>query len=508
MGAEMDAFLGLEQQDPVIGLDGQRGERRRTYLDSAATTLMSRWVYTQVTHYLETSCANSHTHAHRAGRATTVAIEGARDAVGRLVHYDPGADLVLFTGNGATGALNYLARALFPPELRRCLKTADPKKTAVDAQAIVGRATAARLAELARRPLVVTTVMEHHSNLLPWIEAVGRHHCRFVETRPDGQLDLADLQRILAREGDQVRVVAVAGVSNVTGVRNPIHAIAALAHAVGAEIVVDAAQMAAHAPIHLHVADPEQSLDYVALSGHKMYAPGSRGALVGRLAHTVGTACVGDVGGGMVDSVSLDDYVPKDDITAREEAGTPNIPGSIAMGLAAELLQNTGFEAIEAHEAELVADTLSRLGAIPGVRLFGPAWSEHRRAGVVTFNVDGVHHGLTAAFLNDAYAVALRNECFCAHPYVKRLLGITDAQEHRYLAEMQHGERRNVPGMVRASFGLYSTQADVDALVAGVTELAREKERVLASYEAHVSGEFTRRGVGAALDLPPLFTGR
>ena len=500
----MEQFLGLGQHDPVVGLDGQLGERRRVYLDSAATTLMSRWVYDRITRYLETSCANSHTHAHRAGRATTAAIESARHAVGRLVGFAPLSDLVLFTGNGATGALNYLARALFPPELRRCLKTPDPRKTAAEAAPLIGRASAARLTELARRPLVVTTVMEHHSNLLPWIEAVGRHHCRFVETRPDGMLDLGDLRRILEREGADVRIVAVAGISNVTGVHNPIHEIAALAHSVGAEIVVDAAQMAAHAPISMHAADEAQSLDYVALSGHKMYAPGSRGALVGRLAHAVGAACVGDVGGGMVDSVSLDDYVPKDDLTAREEAGTPNIPGTIAMGLCAELLLRTGFDAIVAHEAELTPYALERLAAIPGVHLYGPTWAQHRRAGVVTFNVEGVPHGLTAAFLNDAHAVALRNECFCAHPYVKRLLAISSDEEHRYLAEMQHGERRRIPGMVRASFGLYSTREDVDALVAGVSELAREKDRIAAAYEGHPSGEYVRVA-GPVLDLPDLF---
>jgi selenocysteine lyase/cysteine desulfurase len=498
-------YLGVDRRDPVVRLDGTLGERRRVYLDSAATTLMARDVHQKLTRYLETSCANSHTHAHRAGRATTHAIDRARRAIGTLVGYDPAIDSVLFTGNGATGALNYLSRALFPPELRHYLKTEDPLGSLRHAGAFIDPRRLARLCLLAERPLVVTTVMEHHSNLLPWVEAVGRQNCRFVEVTDQGLLDLADLRRVLEAEGPRVRLVTVAGVSNVTGVRNPVHEIAALAHAVGAEFAVDAAQMGAHAALALHAGDESESIDYVALSGHKMYAPGSRGALIGKLSRAVGAQCVGDVGGGTVESVSIDDYVLKDDLTAREEAGTPNIPGTIGLGLAAARLLEAGLERIEAHEAALTERALETLSAIAGVTVYGPTWTLERRAGVISFNVSGLPHGLVAAFLDDTHAIAVRNECFCAHPYVKRLLGVTDAQEASYLSEMAAGERRNVPGMVRASFGMYSVPEDVEALAEGLTELVRERERVVAAYRSLPNGDYLRVDAPRELDLPPAF---
>ncbi len=502
MKIELTEFLGLGVRRAVVDLDGGVSERRGTYLDSGATTLMSADVHRALTRYLETSCANSHTHAHRAGRATTAAIEAARDAVGELVGFDPSTDSVLFTGNGATGALNYLARALFPPELRLAIK-ASPATSA--AKALFGARSSERLEKLLARPLVVTTVMEHHSNLLPWVEAVGRQHCRFVECTPEGLLDMEDLRRVLREEGERTRVVAVAGVSNVTGVRNPVHEVAALAHAVGAEVAVDAAQMAAHARIALHPPASQERLDYVALSGHKMYAPGSRGALAGALDRTIGAHCVGDVGGGMVDSVSVDDYVPKHDLTAREEAGTPNIPGTLALGLAARGLLSVGLDAVERHEAELTEYALDRLGAIGSVTLYGPSWSRHRRAGVVTFNVGDLPHGLVAAFLDDSHAIAVRNECFCAHPYVKRLLGVTDSDEQAYLADLARGERRTVPGMVRASFGSYTRRDDVDALAAALEELAARSARIRDLYRALPSGDWVRRDAPKALEAESVF---
>jgi selenocysteine lyase/cysteine desulfurase len=497
-------FLGDRHVDTVIGVDGVVGSARRVYLDSGATTLMAESIHVDITRYLETACANSHTHAHRAGRATTEAIENARDAVGRLVGYDPHGDSVLFTGNGAPGALNYLARALFPPEIRAFLKAGDERR-ARDAAAALGARMFARVTNALARPLVVTTVMEHHSNMLPWVEAVGRENCRFVEATPDGQLALDDLARILRADGARVRIVTVAGVSNVTGVRNPVHEIARMAHDVGAEIVVDAAQMAAHAAIALHPAGDEAgALDYVALSGHKMYAPGSRGSLVGGLTRSIGGRCVGDVGGGMVDAVSIDDYVPKDDLTAREEAGTPNIPGTIALGLAARMLSRIGLGAIERHESALTKYALARFAAIPGVRVYGPTWEAHRRAGVIAFNVVGVPHGLVAAYLNDACNIAVRNECFCAHPYVKRLLGVSEVEEKDYLREMAEGERRRVPGMVRASFGLYSTRDDVDRLSAGLAEIVRERGRIAEAYVSGPSGDYERRAGADATRLTPV----
>jgi selenocysteine lyase/cysteine desulfurase len=394
---------------------------------------------------------------------------------------------VLFTGNGATGAINFLARALFPPELRLPLKGREVPSRLVDAMRDGFPERAEALDRLLERPLVVTTLMEHHSNILPWVEAVGRHNVRFVRALSDGQLDLAHLRAILDEEGGRVRIVAVSGASNVTGVVNPVHEIAALAHRVGAQVLVDGAQLVPHRRVELG------EIDFLAVSGHKLYAPGSRGVLVGRMEVLGDRRCIGDLGGGMVEYVSVEDFRLKEEITAREEAGTPNIPGTIALGLIASALGRIGMDRIERHEAELCGEALERLSALDGVMLYGPR-DPSARVGVFALNVDGLHHGLVAAFLDDYYNVAVRNECFCAHPYVKALLHVEREAERGYLDEMQRGDRRHVPGMVRLSLGIYSTRDDVGVATEALAELVRHREAIVASYQPTMEGGFRLEG--------------
>lgn len=490
--------LGLDRHDPVLR---DAGAARRVYLDTTATALMPRAVWSGLEGYLDAASANSHTEAHRAGRDTTAAIEDSRHAIGRLVGYDPGRDVVLFTSNGATGAINFLARALFPPELRPILKrfpAGAPASFVAALRDVLGDHGRRAIDELLARPLVVTTTMEHHSNLLPWMEAVGRDNVRAVRVRVDGTLDLDHLAEILASCGPRVRLLAVTGVSNVTGIVNPVHEIAAMAHAVGAEILVDGAQWVPHAQVTMHPGRTAADLDYLVLSGHKLYAPGSRGALVGRLATLSGRRCVTDVGGGIVEYVTIDDFVLKDKVTAREEAGTPNIPGTVAMGLVAETLLTIGMDVVAAAEERLTRALLARLCAIDGVAVYGATDLEKvPRAGVVSFNVDGVEHGLAAAYLDDEHNVAVRNGCFCAQPYVKELLNPDCNTVDRVRHAATGGDHRHAPGMIRASLGVYSRMEDVDALGSAVERLVRDRDRVIASYEADRDGAWRRRD-GAA----------
>jgi selenocysteine lyase/cysteine desulfurase len=496
-------FIGLGRFDPVVTLDGGLAEKRRVYLDTTATALMPRTVWQAIEDYLHAASANSHTESHRAGRATTAAIEDSRDAIGRLVGYDPARDVVIFTSNGATGATNFLARALFPPEVRPLVKRFPGGCPAALAEALrgaFGDEGRRAIDELIARPLVVTTQMEHHSNLLPWMEAVGHHNLRAVDVdRIDGTLDLDHLARILAADGPRVRLVAVTGVSNVTGIVNPVHKIARMAHEIGAEIMVDGAQWVPHGPVHMHSADPAESIDYLVFSGHKMYAPGSRGALVGSLAMLQSRTCVTDVGGGMVEYVSIDDFAIKREVTAREEAGTPNIPGTIAMGLVAEILLAIGMDTIAEAEETLTAQLVGRLAAIDGVTVFGATDVDRvARAGVVSFNAFGLPHGLVAAYLDDFHNIAVRDGCFCAHPYIKALCCVDPDAERRMREQLARGDRREIPGMVRASLGIYSTLEDIIALAAALTELGAHKARILARYRADLDG--TYRLVGG----PPL----
>jgi cysteine desulfurase/selenocysteine lyase len=500
-------FLGLDCIDTVMSAAPEPCTARRVYLDTTATALMPRAVWDGLEAYFVAASANSHTDAHRGGRDTTAAIEDSRHAIGRLVGYDPSTDVVLFTSNGATGAINFLARALFPPELRPLIKRfpgGAPPAFADALRDVLGVDGRHAIDELLARPLVVTTTMEHHSNLLPWMEAVGHENVRAARVREDGTLDLEHLAELLASCGERVRLVAITGVSNVTGIVNPVHAIARMAHAVGAQILVDGAQWVPHGPVEMHPAgDPAAALDYLVLSGHKLYAPGSRGALIGTLATLSGRRCVTDVGGGMVEYVTIDDFAIKDKVTAREEAGTPNIPGTIAMGLVAEVLLAIGMDVIAEAEHAMTRALVERLAAIDGVVLYGSADVDRvPRAGVVSFNVEGVEHGLVAAYLDDVHNIAVRNGCFCAQPYVKELLTLHCDTAERFRYAIASGDRRNMPGMVRASLGVYSRREDIDALGDALETLIRDKAAVLAAYEADREGTCRRRD---GIDSPLTF---
>jgi len=491
-------FLGLHRTDPVLTLGGGHDAAQRVYLDTAATALMPRAVFAGMQSYLEAAPANSHTDAHRAARDTTLAIEESRDAIGRLVGYVPGEDAVLFTGSGATAAINLLARMLFPPELRAAIKRfADgaPEAFVSALRGTLGDRERAALDEMLARPLVVTTLMEHHSNLLPWVEAVGRHNLRVVDTDPvTGTLCMDQLARILELEGDRVRLVTATGVSNVTGIVNPAREIARLTHRAGAEVMIDGAQWVPHCEVRLHGASPRERIDYLVLSGHKLYAPGSCGVLIGKRSSIACRPCAADLGGGIVDYVSIDEFTLKSDVAARVEAGTPNIPGTIALGLAAELVMDVGMQAIGAAEAELSRCLLEQLCAIDGVTVYGALDPAHEaRAGVVAFNVDGLNHALVATYLDHFHNVAVRDGCFCAQPYVTSLLAL-DALARRDAREsITHGEPRAIPGMVRASLGVYSTLRDVAALASALRTLLANRDAVRSRYQAH-GGRFAACG--------------
>ncbi|MBC7794668.1 MAG: aminotransferase class V-fold PLP-dependent enzyme [Clostridia bacterium] len=486
-------FMGLDRRDPVVALDGTMTSRRRVYLDTTATALMPKLIAESLNDYYAHACANSHTEAHRAGRDTTAAIEHSRDAIGRLVGYDPRKDVVLFTANGATGATNFLARALFPPELRPLIKrfpNGAPATFRETFRAALGTDLRGVLDELEARPLIVTSVMEHHSNLLPWIEAVGHQNIRAIGVNgADGTLDMAELARVLETEGHRVRLVAITGVSNVTGIVNPVHQIARLAHKAGAQILVDGAQWVPHAQINLHPGDGVSDIDFLTLSGHKLYAPGSRGALIGNTATFECRRCVSDVGGGMVEYVAIDDYDVKKQVAAREEAGTPNIPGTIAMGMIADMLMKVGMDVIADAEHDLTAMLLERMTRIDGLRIYGSA-DPTKRAGVVSFNIKGFEHGLLAAYLNDFHNIAVRDGCFCAHPYVKQLMRFGVEEEKCFRTQMVQGDRRNIPGMVRASLGIYSTPDDVEALGQALEAFVKDASTIAGRYSVHMDGTY------------------
>jgi len=461
-------FLGLDTRYHLA--DGR--ETRRHYLDSAASTLPMNCAR-QVAGELLRHYANTHSQAHFSAQIVNHADEWAHRQVLNFIRpTHSGRHVAGFTGAGSTAVFNRLARVL-----------------------------AARRPE---RNLVLVSLMEHHANDLPHRKHAGQvMHIPLTGNAPAlGTVDLIALERLLEQYRGRVNYVAVSAASNVTGIVNPVHDIAELAHAHGAWVVVDASQSLAHAPLVLSdTGATERELDAIAFSGHKLYAPGSPGVMIVRRA-LLEDQEPDELGGGMVDDVSVSDYQITDRFPDREEAGTPNIPGAVQLGAALNVLQRIGMAQIHAAEQQLLRHLLAGLSAIPGVRIYGDLDMDRTpRLGVVSFNLAGLEHGLVAAVLNDYHNVAVRNGCFCAHPYVRELLK-PELWTLDFDPDTADAEALIQPwrGMVRASLGLYSTDEDIEALLTGVRDLLAHPDHYRAQYQVDNDGNFHHRTFAVSAD--------
>ncbi len=400
------AVVGADLQVPLV-----TGEQvRYANLDYAASAPALAAVAALVDEVLP-FYASVHRGAGYASQVSTAVLERSRATVGRFVGARAG-DVVVFTRN-TTDALNLLAGCL-PP-------WGD----------------------------VVFLDAEHHANLLPWQR--GPHRC--VPTGPSVEATLQALEQTLRDRA--AALVAVTGASNVTGEELPVERVVALAHRYGARVVVDAAQLAPHRRIDLDAS----GADYVAFSGHKLYAPYGTGVLVGRRDWLDrGTPHL--AGGGAVQQVWVSDRgsQPTAEVDvewacapARHEGGTPNVLGAVALATACEQLLGLPEAALEVHEAGLRDRLVDGLTAIPGVGVHRAFTDAPSSIGVVTFTVDGVAPGLVAAYLSAEHGIGVRDGKFCAHPLLARL-GLPD-------------------GAVRASVGVGTSSADVDRLLAAVVRL-------------------------------------
>jgi selenocysteine lyase/cysteine desulfurase len=262
----------------------------------------------------------------------------------------------------------------------------------------------------------------------------------------------------------------VSGASNITGLCAPIHDIAVWTHAAGAKIFVDAAQLAPHRPIDIRPDEDPGHIDFLALSAHKLYAPFGTGALIGpKKFFDEGDPDA--VGGGVVDIVTLDHAVWNRP-PHKEEAGSPNVLGGVALAAAIRLLQGVGMDVIAAHEQELLNYAYAKLKKIPGIHLYGPTDDLREKVGVMAFNIEGMHHSLVSAILGTEGGIGVRDGCFCAHPYVKELLHVSPEEDRTYTAEVLAGDKSRMPGMVRASLGCYNTRGDIDALIGMLDRVA------------------------------------
>ncbi len=419
--------------------------------------------------------------------ASTPALLAVRDGVDRFldyyasVHRGTGFKSQLATWAYEQARLHTLAFVGASPQTHTC---------------IFGKNTTEAINKLARRldlradDVVLTTEMEHHSDDLPFRPMARVIH---VAVDPQGRLDEADYDRLLQQHRGRVRLVAVTGASNVTGYVNPIHRLAEKAHAAGASFLADCAQLAPHRAIDVRAITDPGHLDFIALSAHKMYAPYGTGALIGR--KDVFEAGEPDVrGGGTVEIVTVDSVAwaaPPE----KDEAGSPNVVGAVALALAIGELRAIGMPAIARHEAELTAHALRGMAQVRGVRVFGDSDPERaaERLGVIPFSVDGVSHFLVAAILGYEFGIGVRSGCFCAHPYVLRLTGLDHTQAEAARDRILAGDRSEMPGMTRISFGLYNTLDEVDRFLEALAIVASGKQRGHYTQD-RASGEFRPDG--------------
>jgi cysteine desulfurase/selenocysteine lyase len=451
-------FAGVELPVPVQGGRTVTGIN----LDNAASTPPLTRVRDAVNGFSDVY-SSVHRGTGYKSRLSTQAYEHAREVVARFLCIDEEKQVVIFV-KGTTDALNRIA---------------------------------AEQARLDGRRVLVTE-MEHHADLLPWRHRSGHVMVGLTE---QGEIDLEAIDRALEEADGSIGLVAVCGASNVTGFVSPIHEVAELAHRHGARVSVDAAQLAPHHRIEVRPAGDPGHLDFVSFSGHKMYAPYGAGVLVAPRDFFTGAPEV--MGGGAISVVTWDDTFWAE-LPDREEAGSPNVIGAVAIGVAIETLLELGLDEMLAHEMRLGDRMLEGLARIPGVGVLGGAnRSRYGRLALASFVIEGLDHGLVAAALSHEWGIAVRHGCFCAHPYMMHLLHMTEDEVGAIVDDVTMGRRKALPGAVRASLAPYNTEAEVDRFLDAVGQVARG--RIKSTYEQieqAIDGEYAPAGGWPRIEVP------
>lgn len=368
-------------------------------------------------------------------RLSTELYEEARVTIADFVKADLNYDTVIFVKN-TTEAINKLS-------YRLCADNDNEKR------------------------VVLSTAMEHHSNDLPWRD---KYHVDYVGIDEEGRIRLEDLTDKLDEYKNKVRLVTVTGASNVTGYVNPIHEIAEIAHKYGAQILVDGAQLVPHERIDMNPFDSPRHIDYLAFSGHKMYAPFGSGVLIGPK-EVFGHGAPEYVGGGTVRTVTHSKIV-WDDPPQKEEAGTPNFMGVLALQTAVKTLSMIGMQNVCDYELKLWNYAMESLKKMPGLQLYCDTNPDKPRIGVIPFNLDGIHHSLVANILSGGTGIAVRSGCFCAQPYVRKLLKAPPGKD-LCIRNYQSPSR---PGMLRVSFGLYNDINEINVLMGVLLHIIEYKD--------------------------------
>ncbi len=320
-----------------------------------------------------------------------------------------------------------------------------------------------RLCQSDKKSIVLTTKMEHHSNDLPWRNNFQLKH---INLTPAGRLSIYDLERKLNKYKSRVKLVTVTGASNVTGFINPVYKIARLAHKYKAEILVDGAQSIPHLPFDMKPFNSPEHIDYLVFSAHKMYAPFGTGVLIGPR-KTFKKGIPEYSGGGTVKMVTPS-QVKWARPPEKEEAGSPNVMGVIALDQALKSLDKMGMKKIKKYEKELTAYTVQKLYEVSNIKIYTPPVLKNQIS-IIPFNIKGFSHKRTAEILASKKGIAVRNGCFCAQPYIQEIMNISENEIKKRLQkpELSH------PGLVRISLGMYNTVSEIDYLIESLKDICK-----------------------------------
>ncbi|SDZ35056.1 Selenocysteine lyase/Cysteine desulfurase [Proteiniborus ethanoligenes] len=415
----------------IVGIDKKavlrNGQKSRyIFFDNAASTPVLLPVLEKVNEFLGWY-SSIHRGTGYKSIISTAAYEDSRKIIGDFLNLDMEKNTVIYVKN-TTEAVNKLSYRL----------------------------------GLNKEDIAIVSLMEHHSNDLPWRSKCKTVHINLLK---DGSLDIKDLENKLQSYNNKVKLVAITGCSNVTGYINDIHSIAALSHRYGARIFVDAAQLAPHRNINMKGYNGDDYIDFLAISAHKIYAPFGTGVLVGPKA-VFQNGEPEYTGGGTVISVSEHNvfYTAPPE---KEESGTPNVVGAIALATAINVIKEIGMDKIIEHEIKLTEYFLDKLSLIPQIEIYSntnKALIPHM-AGVISFNVKHISHSFLASLLAHEGGIGVRNGCFCAHPYVHRLLNLSPRDISRIQQDLIFGKLKDIPGLVRVSFGMYNTIEEINIFI-------------------------------------------
>lgn len=407
-------------------------------LDNAATTPPFVSVINEINKFAPYYSSIHRGEGYKSELSTNIYEEG-RLQIMDFVVADDKKDVVIYTKN-TTDSINILAHVLSEGDIEK--------------------------------KVVLSTWMEHAANDLPWRY---RFIVDYIDIDKSGRLILEDLEDKLIKYQGKVKLVTVTAASNVTGYINKMDEIATLSHKYGAKIHVDGAQIISHKKIIMNSSKEEEKIDFLSFSAHKMYAPFGTGILIGPK-EDFKEGIPYEVGGSAINLVTHS-KIKWNDPPQKDEAGTPNLMGIVALLEAIKTFKGVGMENIFKSEKEVYLYTYWKLKSIPDLIIYNN-YCNKDSISIIAFNIKGIHHGVLSKILAKEGGIAVRSGFFCAHPYCQRLLGISESEMNYYF----ENSNALIPGITRISLGFYNTYEEINELIEILTQISKNKKYFIQKY--------------------------